>query len=382
MAGTILSVDIGTSSLKAAFIDLDGKLLSFSRETYQQNADGKHSAAAWELAFIRALEKLFFQTPQCGIDGICVSGNGPTLVPVTAGGENLPPLYWHDGRRLLPEAKDPAAQSAGQCGAQAAAKTPRSFFLPHAAWLKENARAEYEKTAVFLSPHEWLSHRLGAETFAVLPSASYEPYFWDDEQCRLFDLDRKKFPPFVKMGSVMGKVSGKAASFLGAAAGNSLKSGTPIIAGGTDFITALIGTGTLHPGEVCNRAGSSEGINVCAAPGSTSSASPPPVEAGGLRVLPHAREGLWNIGKVIPASGRLFEWYRSFTGQEALPYETLLAELIPDPLNPEIFRKLDFSLIPRSPFPVPQSLFPSPQSPPGIGPLGVMRHCLRGKGRG
>jgi len=319
MAGIILSADIGTSSLKAAFIDLDGKLLAFSREVYEREAKG--DAAAWELAFSRSLEKLHAQAPYCVPDGICISGNGPTLVPLISSGESLPPLYWHDDRKLLPEGK-------GQTS---------SFFLPQAAWLRKNAPAEYEKTRLFLSPHEWLSHRLGADVFAVLPSAAYEPCFWDEEQCRLFSLDRKKFPPFINTGSVMGNVSA-------AAAGNCLKSGTPIIAGGTDFITALIGTGTLRPGDVCDRAGSSEGINVCSAR---------PVKGKDLRVLPHAKEGLWNIGRLIPSSGRLFEHYRISTGEEARPYREHLAELIPSPDNTEFFRTMDF--FPRSPLPAPEA---------------------------
>jgi xylulokinase len=40
---------------------------------------------------------------------------------------------------------------------------------------------------------------------------------------------------------------------------------------------------------------------------------------------------LWNIGCLIPSSGRLFEWFRTLSGQEARPYRELLAELIPQP---------------------------------------------------
>ena len=310
LTGICLSVDIGTSSLKAALIDFDGRLMAFSRAAYKPGLPG---APAWERAFAQALEALHAQAPDCGIDGICVSGNGPTLVPLTKSGEALPPLYWHDGKTVLPEE----------------AFRPKSFFLPHAAWLKKNTPEEYEQTDLFVSCHEWLAHKLGAGIFTVLPQRSYEPYYWDDEQCRLFGLDRKKFPPFVKMGSVMGHVSAEGASSFGPSAG--LKSGIPIISGGPDFITALIGTKTLRPGEVCDRAGSSEGINVCASA---------PINSGALRVLPHAKEGLWNIGAVIPASGRLFEKYRVETGQDSRPYEENLAALIPEGDETDIFREV------------------------------------------
>jgi len=366
MMGTVLSIDIGTSSLKAAYIDFDGKLLAFGREIYCPDpAFPGAGAREWEQAFFRALEKLHTQAPERGIDGVCISGNGPTLVPVTRRGEALPPLYWNGKSSLLP----------------GAAEAP-SFFLPHAAWFKENAPDDYGKTELLVSSHEWLAVQLGAGAVTVLPQTAYEPYYWNDDQCRLFGLDRKKFPPFAKMGSVIGTVSAEAASVFGAISGNRLKRGTPIIAGGPDFITALIGTGTLKSGDVCDRAGSSEGINVCAAA---------PLEGAGgktlvggkaadsLRSLPHAKEGLWNIGALIPSSGILFEKYRTATGQEHRPYDELLAELIPVTTDTDIFRNLDFSLGPQKAPPLNNSEFRIPNSAlePGRSVLCAMGFAVR-----
>ena len=330
MAGIILSADIGTSSLKAALIDLDGRIVAFSRQAYDPGASGLPDAGSWERAFARALEHIHAQAPACAPDGICVSGNGPTLAPLAKGGEALPPLYWHEGRKNPPQETSPD---------QEIPNPPRSFFLPHAAWLKENAPADYEKTTLFLSPHEWLSFRLGAQALAVLPSAAYEPYFWDDDQCRFFAVDRAKFPPFVKMGSVIGTVSAEAAALFACGGASRLRTGTPIIAGGTDFIAALVGTGTLKPGDVCDRAGSSEGINICAAI-CAAICDAKPAAGSGIRALPHVKEGLWNVGKIIPSSGRLFESYRRASGQEHLSYEAHLAELIPSAADTGIFKNI------------------------------------------
>ena len=320
MTGIVLTADIGTSSLKAAYIDLNGKLLAFCRMAYKPDLNGNVCAGAWERAFADTLENLHEQAPGCLVDAICISGNGPTLTPVTAEGDSLPPLYWHDKRTEKPQVSQVYVSS--------------SFFLPHAAWFKKNASPLYEKTQFFISSHEWLAFRLGAEPKTVLPSAAYKPYYWDEQQCDLFGLDREKFPPYIKMGEVMGQVSKDAASRFCSFSGNSLKSGTPIIAGGPDFITALIGTGTGKPGDVCDRAGSSEGINACAAA---------PLKGEGFRLLPHAVEGLWNIGIVIESSGRLFDRYRTQAGLENISYEELLKELIPSPGDTGLFQNLDFS---------------------------------------
>ena len=301
MAGIILSADIGSSSLKAALIDTNGKLKAMQRAVYRQHVPG---VDAWESAFIKALEGLHSQFPDCVIDAVCFSGNGPTLVPVIGDGETLPPIYWNNNE--VKQSHQPGSPS---------------LFLPYIAWFKKSYPEKYEKTTTFISSHEGLASRLGADVLTVLPQPSYEQYYWDEEQCRLFDLDRNKFPPFVKTGCLMGHVSQAAAAFFGPYYGGGLKSGTPIIAGGPDFITALIGTDTLRPGELNNRTGSSEGINYC---------SDTPVQAKDLRTLPHIKEGLWNIGFLISSSGSLFEQYRHNSGQDNRSYRELIEELIPN----------------------------------------------------
>jgi xylulokinase len=301
----ILCADIGTSSLKAAFVDTDGHARGFTRQTY---GAGPVCAGDWERAFARALGNLFSKTDGCIPDAICISGNGPTLVPVTHNGEPLPPLHWYQGPLAAPRI--------------------RAFFLPQGLRFSREHPGDYAKTRYFFSTQEWLSWRLGADPVTALPAA-YEPYYWDESQCETLGLDRGKFPPFVGLGTVIGRLSPDAVRRLSDLAGglpeDRFPAGIPIIAGGADFIMALIGTGAVTPGMICDRAGTSEGINLCA--GSFGPEGPPPLP-GELRVLPHVSPGLWNISVIIPSSGRLFEWYRTLTGQERRPYDDTLVELI------------------------------------------------------
>ena len=314
---TILCADIGTSSLKAACIDVDGHTRCFAREPYGSAGSAVAvDAAEWENALARAMTRLFSRSGAPGPDAICISGNGPTLAPLDRDGKTLAPLYWHQG----PQG---SAESRGEAGG-------RSFFLPHVERFRRERPAEYERTALFLSAQEWLSWRLGAEAATTLPP-SYGPYYWDDAQCAALGIDRGLFPPFVAPGTVTGRLSPEAARRLDAASGR-LRAGIPIVAGGVDFIMALIGAGTVEPGMVCDRAGTSEGINFCAAfPGMAEPPRFPPE----IRTLPHASPGLWNLSVIIPASGRLFEQYRALTGQANRPYGDILAELIPAGLLPD-----------------------------------------------
>jgi xylulokinase len=293
-----LCVDIGTSSLKAAYIDGGGRSRGFVRSPYYtREGPGPADAGDWEAAFTRALGTLRREAEGLEPDALCVSGNGPTLVPLTEEGEALSPLHWYRG-------------------AGAVSRERPSLFLPSAAaFLQEHPR-DYGRTRYFLSSQEWLSFRCGAEPVTVLPAPAYEPSYWDEAQCAALGLDRGKFPPFVGLGSPIGKVSAAAAAAFG------LRHGLPIIAGGPDFIMALIGVGAIKPGIVCDRAGTSEGINLCVSV---------PFRAPELRTLPHVEEGLWNLGAILPASGRHFEWFRDLTGQTHRDYGDLLGELLPPP---------------------------------------------------
>lgn len=295
----VLCADIGTSSLKISLIGFDGKQLSFIREPYpfEKVTSGTVEASDWESAFRNGTAFILNKHRDVKIRAVAVSGNGPTLVPVTKDDTALFPLHWHDRRVFIPE-------GAGK---------PASFFLPHAAWLKHNDQAAYENVKWFFSSQEWLSFRLGADPVTVLPSPAYEPFYWDREQLDLFGIDGKTLPPFTDLGTRIGTVSARAAASFG------LEQGVPIVAGGPDYIMALIGTGAIHDGMVCDRAGTSEGINVCTGT---------PVFAEGLRTLPHVTGGHWNVGAMIPTSGRLFEWFREITGQRDRSYQEMLEEII------------------------------------------------------
>ncbi|MDL2228688.1 sugar kinase [Treponema sp. OttesenSCG-928-L16] len=296
----ILCADIGTSSLKAGLISTQGEGISFVRRAYpaEAAAAGTVNTGHWEAAFKSAVCRLFTENPGLIPSALCISGNGPTFIPITAKGEVLTPLYWYGAGAPIPGGAGPDSLP--------------SLFLPHAAAFMRNRPAEYEASRYLFSSQEWFSYRLGADPVTILPSPAYEKYYWDDEQCRLYGLDREKFPVFAELGSPIGTVSSEAARSFG------LPEGLPIIGGGPDFIMALIGAGAIEEGLVCDRAGSSEGINVCARV---------PAESGELRSLPHIREGFWNVSAMIPSSGRLFEWFRVITGQDGRDYESLMEEI-------------------------------------------------------
>ena len=282
----ILAVDIGTSSMKGGLISDEGYLFSYHRVKFPSESlaePGAFQAGLWSEGFLEILETVGADR----VSAVAISGNGPTIVPVGARGEALGPvLLWRFN------------QSEG-------IDKTTSYYLPKICWLKKNRPGVYSAASLFLSCPEFLMYQLTGEAVMVSPHNDFLPFIWDQGTLERLNLKKEAFPEIVEMGTVAGKVT--SSPFLK----TKLKAGTPVVACGSDFMASLIGTGAVYPGRICDRAGTSEGINYCS---SEVRKSP------NLRELPHAVKGMVNISAILSSTGSLFEWYRHLTGQESFRY--------------------------------------------------------------
>jgi xylulokinase len=293
-------------------------MISFVREPYRGDAP-----LCWVDALFRAVDGIAAACPGRAAAAVAVTGAGPALVPVAGDGRALGLLPW---------------------SASGAAYHGPSLFLPGLAAFRERNPSVYSASVRFFSSQEWLSHVLGADPVTVLPHAAYAPYYWDERQCAAVGVDAALFPPFVSMGCCIGRVRGEkdfaavSAPRPPASFKKLLPEGTPLLAGGPDFIMALIGTAVLEPGMICDRAGTSEGINLCIGKAEYDRLKELQGKGAGsgaaLRLLPHAVPGLYNAAVIIPRSGALFEEFRvkrnapGGCGQESAAPEKVYAALM------------------------------------------------------
>jgi len=290
----ILAADLGTSSLKAGLLSKDGNLLADVTVPYRTvpriGKDFSFYAQEWEYAFGRALKSL----PARPLSALALSGNGPTLLACDDRGEPLGEVDLWFSRKSIRKGNQ------------------KSFYLPKAKWLMENDKGRWEKIRTLFSCPEWLQFRLTGSKTMTLPNNSFRPYIWDDEQLEFYGLNRGLFPEMVRMGDIAGRIDSAAGARYGLAAG------LPVVAVGSDFMASLLGSGTVEPGRVCDRAGTSEGINYCALR---------PSGDGHLRDLPHAVEPYWNVAAILSSTGSVLEWYRDLTGREGVDYGDILGEI-------------------------------------------------------
>ena len=295
---TVISADIGTTSLKAALIDFSGSVKAFAKESFEK-PDEKYIARKWFPALCSAAKKLIDEAGGDDIAAIGISGNGPTIVS-------------EDGTTLLWNADIPPAPIAGTSAAH-------SLFIPRIAAFRELFPAEWNASPYIYSGPEYLIRTLTGRALTILPEARYESAYWTREQLEAASVPESKLPPYVPIASDAGETSEDATKALG------LKKPVRVFCGGPDFIAAMIGTNTLAVGRIYDRAGSSEGVNIC---------TPFPLHAERVRSLPSVIPGLWNASMLQTESGRMFVNYKTIVEaimEREFSYEELIAYCLEHP---------------------------------------------------
>ncbi len=297
MEQTVLAVDIGTSSLKAAFVSEKGKISAFSRRPFLL-CNTEHASKEWLPAFQNALQDLVSQSPEIRPSGICVSGNGPTLVAQS--GETL---LWNEKVVQLKSS---------------------SLFIPRLLAFKDKFSDVWKKSGLVYSGPEYFLWLLTGESCTILPEKRFESAYWNKQlllESGFSNDEINKLPSFTEPSHKVAGLSRKASSFLGVEEFG-IKEGLPVFCGSPDFISALIGTATVKPGILCDRAGSSEGINFCTAV---------PLEGEKIRTLPSVVPELWNASVLLPDSGSKFDSFKLKIERELgkqIEYSVLVQEII------------------------------------------------------
>ncbi len=222
-----------------------------------------------------------------------MSGNGPTIVPLlnearAEGGlittHSAKARLWLDRR---------ASQEAQEVSTLMGSYIDASFFLPKVLYLKREDPLLYEQTQYFLPCSDYINYLFTNAVGATLHAEDGAKWYWTQDAIEQVALEREKFPPLIKSGELVGGVSKLAAQTFG------LKEGLPLFSGGPDFIATILGAGVTRPSMVCNRSGTSEGVNLCTAA---------PIYDKRLLTYKHPVEPYYNLSGVISTSGKAINW--------------------------------------------------------------------------
>ena len=277
----ILTADLGSTFLKAALADDTGRMYG---RAVRVRLEDSASPLCWINSLDKACLSLQEQYPAFDLSCIMLTGNGPTVVPVSSGIPTLS-IMW----------------DAGSNGASSPA------FLPKIRYLRDAFPQEFAKASLFLGSAEYLCFHLTGKACASLPPAGFEKYYWNTEILESEGLEPAKFPPFMKPGTLLGN----SRKF------SCIKDGTPVLVPCPDYIPAIVGCGAVHDGILCLRTGTGDGLNLC----SSSDVFPE-----GLMVSGHPNGKDSNLSVIIPDTGAAIERARMEAGLENTDFEQSLQE--------------------------------------------------------
>ncbi len=285
----LLGIDLGTTSVKAACVGPDGRLLGLGRAAVPTLTPGPGTAeqdpADWWRATVSAARAALRASGGAGaleLLGICVVGQGPTTVAIDGAGRALGmALTWLDTR--------PAAEAA-HLSAAIGLPAWQLGSLPHERWMAREDADRHASAAAFLSPWDWLTLRLSGETVRAVPPVSGHP---TDATLHAGGADPARFGRAVEWTTLVGTTLPTPSAELG------VPTGTPVVAGGNDALASFHGAGLVDPGDAVDTGGTSGGLGVY---------WDRELDIPGTYRAPAGLPGLWLYGGAMNAIGKSVDW--------------------------------------------------------------------------
>ena len=249
----IITVDIGTTSMRGALYDACGRLIHMDQ---QENApdyfsDGRveQDASAWQTILPRVLKSCADAARNIRLEPACISvtAQRSSVIPIDRDGNPLhSAVMWQDRRTAdLAQAMggyDPLVYRTSGL------KISPVFSAVKMAWFRRNRPDIWNRTYKMIGIQDWTlylltgrlvtDHTFGSRTNLL----NLESRQWDAELLRIFDVPPGLLCELVAPGSIVGGL------LPARAAGTGLPAGLPVVTAGGDQQCAALGLG-LFSGE-------------------------------------------------------------------------------------------------------------------------------------
>lgn len=291
----LLGIEIGTTRVKTGIYDLDGNQLIEESCSHSVIYDKKSGAAEspvlnWWFSLKKTIRKTLSKIDPAELKAICVGSHGPTLVALD---KKFNPvgnsILWMDRR-----GSNEAEFLSKKLGVKS---NDLAWFVPRAMYLKNNNPESFKKVRHFVQPLDYINCKLTGNIRTSIVSKTIK--IWDEKTIEASGLPRELFPDEITMGDNVGLTTKYASEETG------LPVNIPVIAGtgGADFIEVLISSGSLKKGVVCDRGGSSQGVNICW--------DKPFGDKRFFEANHPLMEGLYHISGLMATTGKALHWYKN-----------------------------------------------------------------------
>ncbi len=326
----LLSVDLGTTTVKAAVYAADGRALGSHALEYDLHSPApgwvEQDAEEWWALSLRTMREAL-ASPQVDprrVRAISASTQSISFVPVDRGGRLLRrALCWLDTRAGAQAARIQATVGEGRLFEITGKRPSPAYVLPKLLWLREHEPELAARAEKFLTPLDYLMWRLCGRAVADYSIAGGSMLLdvrtleWSDDLLAAFDLDQRRLPELAWAGTLLGPLLPEVAERLG------LPPGVAVVLGGQDQKCAALGA-AIGPGLATVSLGTSSAIS-CLTSG--------PVLDPRRRVptFPFVLRGYWDLEGVVGTAGAALKWARErlFAGQEYAALDALAAQAPP-----------------------------------------------------
>ncbi|MDY5617030.1 MAG: FGGY family carbohydrate kinase [Lachnospiraceae bacterium] len=314
----LLGVDVGTTSIKAAVIDENARVIGMSSSSYRMITPNQDYAQIDTEDMWRALLKcirLLKDGKQIDLSktaGISISSLCPGLAALGENGEVLVDPIIYSDRRSTKEA-EMIKEAVGEeqlfkitANTAMAGATSGTSML----WIKRNLPKVYEKTKYFGHVNTLLVQRMSGVFAMDYSNASYTNLFettggfgWSKFLCEKVGIDILKLPPLHPSTDVVGGLIHQDLIRLG------IPLQTPVIIGGGDTACASYAAGITKNGDVCESAGTTDVLTICV--------DRPKFDRGFINRC-HVVEGTWIYQGALSHTGSSYQWFRDNFCQDML----------------------------------------------------------------
>lgn len=258
----VISIDLGTQSIRVAAYDLEGRLINLTHKTcktyYPAPGMAEQDPEEWWSGVKSCIREIKSQCSSIRVMAVAVSATSSTVLAVDSAGNPLTrAIMWMDTRAALQAERITKMfhPVLSWCGGVVSAE----WFLPKLLWIKEKQPEVYSKAYLFVEALDWLNYKLTGRWVCSQCTASCKWNYipgegWPNDfliAIGLPELPEKVPRKILPVGEVIGEVKKEVALDFG------WQGSIPVVQGGIDAHSSLVGTGSLKKGDIVLVLGSS-----------------------------------------------------------------------------------------------------------------------------
>lgn len=336
----ILSVDFGTSSVKAAVLDENCNTIAWAKSTYELNVYDNDKVELDPDAVFRGFIECTCKMREYmdKVEIICFDTFSPSVVFMNSKGTALYPIITHLDRRSRKQTEE-IVEVIGEDGYQQI-----TGILPFTGgasvtsmiWMKENEPDIFKNTYMIGHFNTYLYKKFTGVWATEYVNASMMGLYetvkdggWSKEICTAFGIPESKLPDIMQAGTILGKLCKDVAELTG------LCEGIPVALGSNDAATAQVGAGNTKAGDILDISGSSEMVSIL---------TDNPIVNKKYYLRKAATPGKWQIF-AITTGGFAIDWFRKEFYREIEVnkfYNEYLVDVIKKRLNKTIVEFLPY----------------------------------------